>query len=98
MTPGTTRTVLLVAGMRGQHCRDRLTHEIESVAGVLNVEVNLYRARATIFHGGQCGVTELLQAVVRSGCYASVTSTEGTGGAREDSGGDACDVAGGCRE
>lgn len=84
--PGTTRTVLLIAGMRGNHCRERIVAALESAAGVKSVDVNLYRARATILHDPSYAVAELIRAVLGAGYSASlvgdtlgVERTEGRG-------------------
>lgn len=79
MTPGTTRTVLLIAGMRGNRCREQIACALESVAGVKEADVNLYRARATITHGPLCESADLIRAVRQTGYGASLT-TEPCGG------------------
>ena len=78
MTPGTTRTVLLISGMRGNGCRDQITRVLESVAGVKSVDVNLYRARVTILHDQPCKAAELIRSVLEAGYGASLTG-EGSG-------------------
>lgn len=76
MTPGTTKTVLLIAGMRGSHCREQLAVALESVAGVKGVDVNLYRARATITHNPPCDSAALIRAVREAGYGATLTGDE----------------------
>ncbi|MBX3379080.1 MAG: heavy-metal-associated domain-containing protein [Phycisphaeraceae bacterium] len=72
--------MLLISGMRGNVCRDQITGVLESVAGVKKVEVNLYRARATIRHDQECKATELIRSVLEAGYGASLS--EGEGGAQ----------------
>ena len=64
--------MLLIAGMRGNHCRDRIVAALESTAGVKAVDVNLYRARATTIHDPSCAAVELIQAVLGAGYSASL--------------------------
>lgn len=47
-------TVLLIAGMRGNVCRERMAVALQAVPGVRSVDVSLYRARATIVHDPKC--------------------------------------------
>lgn len=75
-TPGTTRTVLFIAGMRGNHCREQIALALESVAGVKGVDVNLYRARATIIHDPLCESAELIRTVLGTGYGASLTGSK----------------------
>lgn len=81
MTPGTTRTVLLIAGMRGNHCREQIAVALESFAGVKEVDVNLYRARATIIHDSLCEAAELIRIVLGTGYGASLVGDK----SRDDS-------------
>lgn len=76
MTPGTTKTVLLIAGMRENCCRQKIVLALESIAGVKGVDVNLYRARATITHDPLCDSAELIRAVLEAGYGASCTGGE----------------------
>jgi cation transport ATPase len=70
MTPGTITTVLMIAGMRDNACRQKVAEAIESIAGVKDVNVNLYRARATIVHEPPCAQSMLMQTIEESG-YAA---------------------------
>lgn len=69
--PGTTTTVLLIAGMHGSQCRERIAVALGSVAGVGAVDVNFYRARATVVHDTRCGSADLIRAVLKAGYGAS---------------------------
>jgi CBS domain-containing protein/copper chaperone CopZ len=71
-----TRTVLLIAGMRGAKCRQRVVAALEAVCGVKEVEVNLYRARATVLHAPTCETSGLIRAVVSAG-YGAVLDVKG---------------------
>lgn len=64
--------MLLIAGMRGSGCRERLSAALESVAGVQRVDVNLYRARATVTHDASCKLPELFSATLIAGYSASL--------------------------
>lgn len=66
-----TRTVLLISGMRDSVCRERVVNALESVGGVREVLVSLFRARATIVHEAACDPADLVRAVVRRGYGAS---------------------------
>ena len=65
-----TITVLMIAGMRDNACRQKIAAAIESIAGVKDVNVNLYRARATIIHEPPCVESELMQTIEECG-YAA---------------------------
>lgn len=71
-----TTTVLLIAGMREGRCREQLVLALESVAGVTRVDVNLYRARASITHDPLLDPAELIRAVLMAGYGASLTGDE----------------------
>lgn len=81
MSPGTRRTELLIAGMRGNHCREQISASLESVAGVKGVDVSLFRARATIFHDRSCEAADLIRCVRGAGYGASLTGDRGNVGA-----------------
>ena len=66
------RTVLLIAGMRGNGCRERIAAALEAVGGVRSVDVSLYRARATVVHERRCDVSELFRATLNTGHNASI--------------------------
>ena len=71
-TPRPVRTVLLVAGMKNSACRAVVAAALEAVRGVLDVDVNLIRARATVSHGAGCETADLVGAVRRAGYGAAV--------------------------
>lgn len=86
-TPGATRTVLLLVGMRDHRCRERIVAALASVAGVREVDVNLYRALAIITHDSLCGAAALVRAVLGTGYGAApVGDTRGGGGERRGAG------------
>ncbi len=60
----------MIAGMRDNACRRKIAEAIRSIPGVHDVDVNLYRASATIVHNCFCDVTELQQTVEKIG-YAT---------------------------
>jgi copper chaperone CopZ len=64
----TTRTTLLIVGMCGYQCREQMIAALERVKGVMEVEVNLWRARAVVVHDGSCTQKDLIDAVTRAGC------------------------------
>lgn len=66
------QTVLLIAGMRGNVCRERLAAALEAVPGVWSVDVSFYRAQATIAHDRRCDVSDLFRATLNTGYNASV--------------------------
>ena len=72
MTPGMTWTVLHISGMRDNACREAVLRALEAIEGVLDVDVNLYRARATVSHDGACARARLVQAIVWAGYEATV--------------------------
>ena len=69
--PHRTVTVLLIIGMKGPSCRQAVMDALESVPGVVDVEVNLFRARASISHDLSCSLDALVRAVMTAGFAAS---------------------------
>lgn len=80
---GVCCTSLWIGGMRGNRCRDGVVRALESVAGVREVEVSLYRSRAEVAHGETCRVASLVRAIRAAGYEASLCGpgVEGTGAA-----------------
>lgn len=72
MSPGAIRTVLLIAGMRDNRCREIVMRALEIIEGVREVDVNMFRARATVAHDAACDPTELVRAVARAGYGAAI--------------------------
>ena len=62
-----TKSVLMILGMRGNACRERIAAVLELVPGVMDVEVNLHRARAAVVHHPPCTVASLMRAVAGQG-------------------------------
>lgn len=70
--PATTRhTVLLIAGMRDNRCRERLAAILSGLAGVKEAVVYLHRASATIVHDPACDPLTLTRAVAVAGYRAT---------------------------
>jgi copper chaperone CopZ len=74
MPPGKTKTVLLIAGMKDNGCREIVTEALGNVRGVREVHVNLYRGHAIISHEAHCEAADLIAAVQRAGYGASLDS------------------------
>jgi CBS domain-containing protein/copper chaperone CopZ len=72
MRPECTRTVLLLRGMRGSSCRDRVAAALERVPGVTQVDVNLYRAAAVVAHDTGRNAQDLVAAIQSLGYDASI--------------------------
>ncbi|MFA6046167.1 MAG: heavy metal-associated domain-containing protein [Phycisphaerales bacterium] len=70
------RTVCLLYGCQCNACCDRIERALRRVKGVGSVEVNLYKATATVAHDGTCLCAELLAAVERIGYLAEIHSTD----------------------
>jgi copper chaperone CopZ len=64
------KTVLLVTGMLDNSGRERVAEALDTVRGVIQVDVNLFRARAVIVHAPPCVSTELVRAVAEAGYQA----------------------------
>lgn len=62
-----TRTVILILGMRDNGCRERIAAALESIEGVKEVEVNLFRACAKVIHEPSCGQARLVRAIISLG-------------------------------
>lgn len=66
----------MIAGMRDNACRQKIAESLESIAGVKDVDVNLYRARATIVHEPPCVAAELMLTIEKAG-YAAEQVVDG---------------------
>lgn len=64
------KTVLLVTGILDNGDRERIAEALESVPGVVQVDVNMYRARAVIVHTPPCTAAALVRAVAEAGYQA----------------------------
>lgn len=71
MSGGTLRTVLLIAGMRDNACRERLSEVLSGVEGVEEVHVSLLRAIAVVHHHPSCETGALVDAVAHAGYSAT---------------------------
>lgn len=69
---GHEQTTLLIAGMHDNACRERVVTAIQGVPGVVDAEVSLYRAQATVTHLPRCEPADLVAAVVRAGFDAKL--------------------------
>lgn len=77
MTPETTTTVLLIAGMRNMVCGEKIAAVLRTVTGVTKAEVDFWSARATVVHHSPCGASQLVRAVTRIGFGASLDRDDG---------------------
>ncbi len=68
--PRPTRTVMLIRGMKDSAGRQALTDALESIPGVREVDVNLFRARACVLHDQSCPPENLIRAVLALGMGA----------------------------
>ncbi|MDZ4831485.1 MAG: hypothetical protein SGJ09_14960 [Phycisphaerae bacterium] len=64
-------THLLIAGMKNDGCREAIVRAVFAVHGVLEADVNLFRANAIVRHQSCCGAVDLVNAIGRAG-YAGV--------------------------
>lgn len=69
---GMSRTVLLIMGMRDASCLQVVSAALESVPGVVAVDVSLFRSQATVIHVKGCQRKDLLTAVGQAGYLAAV--------------------------
>jgi copper chaperone CopZ len=84
ITPGTTtRTVLMIAGMRDNACRQKIIDALESIDGVKIADVNLYRSSAIIVHDAHCAPAELMRTVSESGYFAEIAGNARSNGQTE---------------
>ena len=60
----------MIAGMHGNQCREKVAAALESVAGVKDVDVNLYRAQAVVLHERRCKADELARVIAACGYLA----------------------------
>jgi copper chaperone CopZ len=67
----TRHTVLLIAGMRDNRCRERIAAILSGLAGVKETFVNLHRASATVAHDPACDPMTLARAVAVAGYRAT---------------------------
>ena len=61
--------------MRDNRAREKVADQLERVSGVIQVDVNLYRAQAVIMHSPSCVPSDLVRAVVNAG-YLAVLQAE----------------------
>jgi copper chaperone CopZ len=70
------KTMLLISGMRDNRCRERIAALLESLPGVREAEVSLYRAFATVAHEPLCSADDFVRAVMAAG-YGAVLAPAG---------------------
>lgn len=70
------RTVCLLYGCQCNACCDRIERALRRVKGVKTVEVNLYKATATVEHDESCLCADLIAAIERIGFLAEVHATD----------------------
>lgn len=66
------RTVCLLYGCQCNACCDRIEQALRRVTGVQEVQVNLYKATATVEHDDSCEPCHLVEAVEHIGYLASI--------------------------
>lgn len=66
------RTVCLLYGCQCNACCDRIERALRGVKGVRSVEVNLYKATATLEHDDSCSGQDLIAAIERIGYLAEI--------------------------
>ena len=69
------RTVCLLYGCQCNTCCDRIERALRRVDGVRNVEVNLYKATATVEHDESCAREALIAAMERIGYLAQIATS-----------------------
>jgi copper chaperone CopZ len=62
--------------MRDNRCRERVALLIGSIAGVHEVDVNLFHARATVVHDPGCDVENLVRTIADAGYDAAIAAGE----------------------
>jgi Cu+-exporting ATPase len=72
------KTVCLLYGCQCNACCERIERALRRVNGVRNVEVNLYKATATVEHDEACLCENLIAAVERVGYLAEIHATDHT--------------------
>jgi copper chaperone CopZ len=69
------RTVCLLYGCQCHACCDRIERALLGVKGVRSVEVNLYKATATVEHDESSPCEDLIAAIERIGFLAEIETT-----------------------
>lgn len=70
------QTVCLLYGCQCNACCDRIERALRRVKGVHTVEVNLYKATATVEHDEACLCEDLIAAVERVGYLAQIRASD----------------------
>ena len=70
------RTFCLLYGCQCNACCERIGRALRRVKGVHNVEVNLYKATATVEHDEACLSEDLIAAVERIGYLARIRASD----------------------
>ncbi|MBX9737489.1 MAG: heavy-metal-associated domain-containing protein [Phycisphaerales bacterium] len=70
------RTVCLLYGCQCNACCDRIERALRRVKGVGSVELNLYKATATVEHDESCLCDDLIAAIERIGFLAEIHATD----------------------
>ena len=68
------RTVCLLYGCQCNACCERIEKSLRRVKGVRQVEVNLYKATATVEHEESCPCDRLVEAIERIGYLATIAN------------------------
>lgn len=75
MVQETTKSVLLITGMLNNRDRERAAAALERVKGVVQVDVSLHRAEATVLHRPAEVAAALMLAVADAGYQAVVAQS-----------------------
>ncbi|MCC6659510.1 MAG: cation transporter [Phycisphaerales bacterium] len=57
----------MITGMCDNRCRERIVRALERVPGIVQVDVSLLRARATVLHERRCEPITLVRTVIEVG-------------------------------
>lgn len=70
------QTVCLLFGCQCLACCDRIARALRRVKGVQRVDVNLYKATATVVHDESCPCENLVAAVEHIGYLARIQASD----------------------
>lgn len=70
------KTICVLHGCQTTSSCEQIERELLQVSGVTAVEVNLYKAIATIEHDADCDTQHFVVAIERAGCLGCVVSNK----------------------
>lgn len=70
------QTVCVLFGCQCLACCDRIERALRRVKGVHRVDVNLYKATATVMHDETCPCEDLIAAIERIGYVARIQASD----------------------